>query len=39
MASAEQLRLETGLPGTFKDVPWNQSKKSITSTWLTDCFS
>ena len=23
-ASAEQLRLEIGLPGTFKDVPWNE---------------
>ena len=34
--SAEQLRLELGLPGTFKDVPWHRFKKSLTSTWLTD---
>ena len=35
-ASAEQLRLENGLPGTFKDVIWKQFKKTLTSTWLTD---
>ena len=35
-ASAEQLRLENVLPGTFKDVLWNQFKKNLTSTWLTD---
>ena len=35
-ASAEQLHLEIGLPGTFKDVPWNRFKKTLTSTWLTD---
>ena len=31
-ASAEQLRLEIGLPDTFKDVPWNQLTYIITST-------
>ena len=35
-ASVEKLRLEIGLPETFKDVPWNQFKKTLTSTWLTD---
>ena len=38
-ASSEQLRLEIGLPGTFKDVPWNQFKKTLTFTWLTDLMS
>ena len=36
MASAEQLRLERGLPGTFKDVSCDQFKKTLTSTQLTD---
>ena len=31
-ASAEQLRLELGLPGIFKDVPWHRFKKTLTST-------
>ena len=35
MGLAEQLRLEIGLSGTFKDIPWNQLKKTLTSTWLT----
>ena len=35
-ASAEQLRLQLDLPGTFKDVPWNLFKKTLTSTWLTN---
>ena len=27
-ASTEQLRLETRLPGAFKDVPWNKLKNT-----------
>ena len=38
-ASAEQLRLEIGLPGTFKDVPWDQLKEIITSTWMSKLLS
>ena len=34
--SADQLRLEIGLLGTFKDVPLYQFKKTLTSTLLTD---
>ena len=36
MVSAEQLHLEIGLLGIFKDVHWNQLKQPLTSTWLTD---
>ena len=38
-ASAEQLRLEIGLPGTFKDVPWDQLTDIITSTWMSKLLS
>ena len=37
--SAEQLRLEIGLPGTFKDVPWDQLTDIITSTWMSKLLS
>ena len=37
-ASAESLRLEIGLPGSFRDVPWKQLKGTLISTWLTDLF-
>ena len=37
-ASVESLRLEIGLPGTFRDVPWKQLKGILISTWLTDLF-
>jgi len=36
IASAEQLRLEIELPGTFKDIPWNRLKNTLISAWLTD---
>ena len=32
------MRLEIGLPGTFKDVPWQRLKGILISTWLTDLF-
>ena len=32
------MRLEIGLPGTFRDVPWKQLKGTLISTWLTDLF-
>ena len=38
-ASAEQLRLEIGLPGTFKDVPWDQLQEIITPTWMSKLLS
>ena len=38
-ASAEQLRLKIGLPGTFKDVPWDQLTDIITSTWMSKLLS
>ena len=28
-ASAELVRLEIGLPGTFKDTPWTQIKNNL----------
>ena len=35
-ASVEQLCLKIELPGTFKDVPWNQLKNTLTSSWMID---
>ena len=32
------MRLEIGLPGTFRDVPSKQLKETLISTWLTDLF-
>ena len=37
-APAELVRLEIGLPGTFKDTPWRKIKNNLISTWLTDLF-
>ena len=30
------MRLEIGLPWIFKDVQWNQSENTLTSTWMKD---
>ena len=37
-ALAELLRLKIGLSGTFKHIPWDKIKHTLTSTWLMGLF-